>query len=84
MAHVLLRHLGMNATRQKLRRVPMDEIKEILARPTCSVEEYGRIFRLSKNPAHEAVKRGDIPSIRMGRLIRVPTAPLKIKLGLDQ
>ena len=61
-----------------------DDIKEILARPTCTVEEFGRIFGLSKNPAYEAVKRGDVPSIRMGRLIGVSTAPLKAKLGLGQ
>jgi hypothetical protein len=60
-----------------------DDIKEILARPTCSVEEFGRIFGLSKNPAYEAVKRGDVPSIRMGRLIRLPTKPLRVKLGLE-
>jgi hypothetical protein len=61
-----------------------EDIKEILARPTCTVEEFGRIFGLSKNPAYEAVKRGDVLSIRMGRLIRVPTAPLRAKLGLGQ
>ena len=61
-----------------------DDIKEILARPTCTVEESGEIFGVSKNPAYEAVKRGDVPSIRMGQLIHVPSAPLKIKLGLGQ
>jgi hypothetical protein len=61
-----------------------DDIRKILARPTCTVGEFGKIFGLSKNPAYEAVKRGDVPSIRMGRLIRVPTAPLRAKLGLGQ
>jgi excisionase family DNA binding protein len=61
-----------------------DDVKEMLDRPTCSVEEFAKIFDLSKNPAYEAVKRGDVPSIRMGRLIRIPTAPLKVKLGLGQ
>jgi hypothetical protein len=61
-----------------------DDIKEILARPTITVEQFGRIFGLSKNPAYEAVKRGDVPSIRMGRLIRVPTKPLRVKLGLEE
>ena len=59
-----------------------EDIKEILARPTCSVEEFRRIFDLSKNPAYDAVKRGDVPSVRLGGRIRIPTAPLRAKLGL--
>lgn len=60
-----------------------DEIKEILARPTCSVAEFGRIVGLSKNPAYDAVNRGDVSSIRFGGRIRVVTAPLKARLELD-
>jgi excisionase family DNA binding protein len=61
-----------------------DEAMAILAHPTCSVEEFAKIFNLSKNPAYEAVRRGDVPSIRMGRLIRLPTKPLRVKLGLER
>jgi hypothetical protein len=61
-----------------------DEIKEILARPTCSVEEFGRVVGLSKNPAYDAVKRGDVSSLRFGGRIRVVTAPLRAKLELDR
>ena len=57
--------------------------KDIIDQPTCSVEELGRVFRLSKNPAYEAVKRGDFPSIRVGSRIRIPTAPLRQMLGID-
>jgi len=60
------------------------DIQAILSRPTCSVEEYRKIIGLSKNPAYEAVKRGDVPSIRVGGRIRIPTAPLKQMLGLTQ
>jgi hypothetical protein len=60
-----------------------DDIKEILARPTCSVEEFRRIFGLSKNPAYEAVRRGDVQAVRIGGSIRIPTAPLRIQLGLE-
>jgi excisionase family DNA binding protein len=58
------------------------DIMEILQQPTCSVEEFRRVMGISKNPAYEAVKRGEVPSIRMGKRIRIPTAPLKVKLGL--
>jgi hypothetical protein len=59
-----------------------DEIKAILDKPTCSVEEFRKIFGLSKNPAYDAVRRGDVRSVRIGGCIRIPTAPLKAKLGL--
>ena len=60
-----------------------EDTKEILDQPTCSVEELGKVLRLSKNPAYEAVKRGDFPSIRVGGRIRIPTAPLRQMLGID-
>ena len=34
-----------------------EDITAILERPTCSVEELGRILGVSKNPAYDAVKR---------------------------
>jgi hypothetical protein len=61
---------------------PMRRFWQILNQPTCSVDEFGELFGISRNPAYEAVKRGDVPSIRLGGRIRVPTAPLKAKLGL--
>lgn len=45
---------------------------------TLTVPEAGEIyFGLSRNAAYEAVKRGEIPVIRIGRLLRVPVAPLE-------
>jgi hypothetical protein len=61
-----------------------DDFKTILDRPTCTVEEFRKIVRLSRNSAYDAVRRGDVEVIRHGRLIRVITAPLKVKLGLGQ
>jgi excisionase family DNA binding protein len=44
---------------------------------TVSVEEAGRILGYSRNTAYEAVKRGELPVIRLGgRKIRVPRAAL--------
>jgi hypothetical protein len=40
---------------------------------TMSVPEAGRIyFGLSRNGSYDAAKRGDIPTIKVGRLRRVP------------
>lgn len=49
---------------------------------TLSVPEAGKIyFGLSKNASYEAAHRGDIPTIRIGRLLRVPIAAMERKLA---
>lgn len=51
--------------------------------PTVTVELAGRAVGLSRGAAYQAVARGDIPSIRVGRRIVVPTAALRRMLHLD-
>ena len=36
------------------------------------VTEAGEMLGLNRNAAYAAAKRGDIPTIRIGKLIRVP------------
>jgi Helix-turn-helix domain len=49
---------------------------------TLSVPEAGReYFDLSRNAAYAAAKRGDIPTIRIGKLLRVPVRALEAKLN---
>jgi excisionase family DNA binding protein len=44
---------------------------------TMSVPEAGkRYFGLSRNAAYAAAERGEIPTIRIGRLLRVPVRAL--------
>lgn len=51
--------------------------------PTMPVEEAGRYFGLGRTSAYEAARRGDLPTIRFGRRVVVPTAQLRKLLGLD-
>ena len=45
---------------------------------TLPVPEAGRrYFDLGRHASYEAAKRGDIPTIRMGRLLRVPVVALE-------
>jgi hypothetical protein len=45
---------------------------------TLSVPEAGRIyFNLSKNGSYQAARRGEIPTIKIGRLRRVPVRQLE-------
>jgi hypothetical protein len=45
---------------------------------TISVPEAGkRYFGLCRNAAYEAAARGEIPTVRIGRLLRVPVRALE-------
>jgi excisionase family DNA binding protein len=48
-----------------------------------TVEEAGQWLGLGRSAAYEAVRRGELPSLRFGRSLRVPTARLRVLLGLD-
>ncbi len=48
-----------------------------------TVPEAGQLLGLSRNAAYEAAKRGDIPTLRMGRLLRVPKGPFHKLVGAE-
>ncbi len=51
--------------------------------PTVTVEQAATWLGLGRSSAYEAARRGELPVLRFGRLLRVPTAALRIMLGLD-
>ena len=51
---------------------------------TVSVEQAGAILGLGRPAAYAAVARGDIPSLRIGRRLIVPTAKLRALLGENE
>ncbi len=56
----------------------MDELCKVF-----TVPEAGRQLGLGRNASYEAAKRGDLPTIRIGKLIRVPKAALFAMLDLS-
>lgn len=50
----------------------MDDVRQ-----TYTVDEVAALLGVSRATAYAAVKRGDIPSIRLGRKIVVPRAQLE-------
>ena len=46
-------------------------------RVVMTVEEAAEFLRISRPSAYQAVKKGDIPIIRIGRRILVPVAALE-------
>ena len=47
------------------------------------VEEVAEAFGISRASAYEGIRTGEIPSIRIGRRIVVPTAAVRRMLGVD-
>ena len=45
-------------------------------RRTLTIPEAGEMLGISRNGAYEAARRGDIPTIRIGRLLKVPKVAL--------
>jgi len=43
-----------------------------MQRKTMSVLEAAALLGIGKNSAYEAARKGEIPVVRIGRLIRVP------------
>jgi excisionase family DNA binding protein len=60
------------------------DLKEALKGLTVSVDQMGQALGLGRAAAYKAVRSGQIHSIRIGGAIRIPTAPLRRMLGLDQ
>ena len=57
---------------------------EIPDAPTMSVEAAGRVLGLGRSKSYEAARCGEIPVLRFGRALRVPTAALRQMLGLGE
>jgi hypothetical protein len=62
----------------------MKDIRKALTeRVSVPVVVAGKAFGLGRNSAYQAVKEGQLPSVRIGNKIAVPTAPLRRMLGLE-
>lgn len=48
-----------------------------MERQTLTVDEAARMLGIGRGSAYEAVRRGDIPSIRVGRRLVVPRVALE-------
>jgi hypothetical protein len=58
-------------------------IEEIRTKPVVSPwPTLGVALGLSKSGTYDAMRRGDFETLRVGRLIKVITAPLRRQLGL--
>ena len=68
-------------THSNRRPVTLAQLRE---RPTVTVQMAGAVLGIERTAAYAAVRRGDIPSLKIGRRVVVPTVPLLRMLGADQ
>lgn len=47
---------------------------------TLTVDEVAKILGIGRNSAYEAINRGDVPSLRLGRRLVVPRKALEALL----
>ena len=59
----------------------MNKVEQTL---TITVEEAAALLRIGRNLAYEAVKRGELPAIRVGRRLLVPKRALERLLEAGQ
>ncbi len=55
-----------------------------VATPTMTVEQTAKVLSISRSAAYAAASSGEIPVIRIGRRLVVPTAALRRLLELDE
>jgi hypothetical protein len=51
---------------------------------TTSVEKAGRRLGIGRSLAYDAARRGEIPTLRIGRRLVVPVARLNEMLGISE
>ena len=52
--------------------------------PTLTVEQAGELLGVSRYAAYRAAASGELPILRLGRRLLVPTPRLLSMLGVDQ
>ncbi len=52
--------------------------------PTLTVEQAGELLGISRRSAYRAASTGDLPTIKLGRRLLVPTARVLDLLGLSE
>jgi excisionase family DNA binding protein len=67
-----LGYLAIVLSSERIKRRP-----DIMEKKTLTVVEAARLLGIGKNLAYEAVKRGEIPCLRVGKRLLVPVAALE-------
>jgi hypothetical protein len=62
----------------------MNATAAILSQTFCSPREARQVLRTSRNATYNAIKSKDIPSVRVGGVIKIPVAWLRNAAGIPE
>ncbi|SDI40365.1 Helix-turn-helix domain-containing protein [Sinosporangium album] len=68
--------------RKKRTFTPVRAVPKAEVQPVLTVPEMGAILGLSRASAYGAAHRGEVPVVRAGKRLMIPTAELRKLLGL--
>lgn len=57
-------------------------VDDLRRRPTITVREYSRFIGVSPDCCYEAISRGELRVLRIGKRILIPTTPVLEALGI--
>lgn len=60
-----------------------DTVPTAETQPTVTIVDAGRYLGIGRSGAYAAAARGELPTIKLGRRLLVPTAALRRLLALD-
>jgi excisionase family DNA binding protein len=63
--------------------VTLDDLRAS-GRATITVEEAGAVLGVGRSTAYEAVRAGELPSLKLGRRVLIPVPKLLALLGVEQ
>lgn len=59
------------------------QLADLDGKAAITVEEVADLLGLGRTAAYDAIKRGDLPSFKIGRRVLVPVGKLKLLLGVE-
>lgn len=60
-----------------------EALQRLLIEPTVSIPDAARLLGIGRSTAYAAVKSGELPAIRVGRRVRIPSRWIREALGVD-
>ena len=58
-------------------------LEELQSVPVIRPRRWAELSGIAPSTVYDAISRGDLPSIRLGSALFIPTAPLLVTLGVE-
>ncbi|MET9492516.1 helix-turn-helix domain-containing protein [Nocardia sp. NPDC006630] len=60
-----------------------EALRRLLAEPTISIPDAARLLGIGRSTVYAAVKSGEVPAIRVGHRVRIPSTWIREALRVD-